>query len=65
MSHAKVSVGGYEVPLIGIPEDATTQECDRCHDRFPLQELRMTSSGGAFYCVGCYLAEERKEVMWK
>jgi len=28
--HATVKVGGYEVPLIGVPVDATQQECSRC-----------------------------------
>jgi len=28
--HAMVKVGEYEVPLIGIPKDATLEQCQGC-----------------------------------
>jgi len=51
MKHATVTRDGYEVPLIGIPAEATLQECDCCHDIFPLREVELTDRG--ILCKKC------------
>jgi formylmethanofuran dehydrogenase subunit E len=45
MKHATIEKDGYKVPLIGIPPDAVLQECDLCHDLFPLREVEVTDAG--------------------
>jgi formylmethanofuran dehydrogenase subunit E len=42
---------GFRVPLIGIPPEAVLQECDCCHDSFPM--LRMELRGGQMLCEKC------------
>ena len=37
--HATVEREGFRVPLIGIPPGAVLQECDCCHQEFPLKEV--------------------------
>lgn len=53
MRHATIELGGYLVPLIGVPRDATSEACDGCLRRFPL--LKVTFDGGEFLCPGCLL----------
>jgi hypothetical protein len=54
--HAMVTRDGYEVPLIGIPAEATLQECDLCHGGpFPIRELEF--NGSQMLCEKC-----RKEI---
>lgn len=33
------------IPLIGIPPEATLQECALCHDQFPLQQIQFDEHG--------------------
>lgn len=40
--YATVEREGFQVPLIGIPAEAVLQECDGCHDEFPIRELEMS-----------------------
>jgi hypothetical protein len=49
--HATIKVGGYSIPLIGIPTDACLQECDLCHDEFGL--LQVEWSGVQMLCHRC------------
>lgn len=51
MKHAEVKVDGMLIPLIGIPPDATLEECDLCHDIKPIWEL--TFNGQQFLCERC------------
>jgi formylmethanofuran dehydrogenase subunit E len=51
MKHATVTRDGYEVPLIGIPPEATLQACDRCNRLFPLREVELTDRG--ILCKQC------------
>lgn len=51
MKHAQVKVDGMLIPLIGIPPDATLEECDLCHDLKPIWEL--TFNGKQFLCERC------------
>lgn len=53
MKHASVRVAGYVIPLIGIPRDATMNECDLCHDVFHIQDLKVNESGNQVLCKKC------------
>jgi formylmethanofuran dehydrogenase subunit E len=50
--HAMVERDGFKVPLIGIPPDAVLQECDLCHDEFPMRQLEITDNGQVL-CEKC------------
>jgi len=52
MNHATVKLGDYLIALIGIPEDAALEQCDLCHDLFPLWEITI-SLHGLFFCEHC------------
>ncbi len=43
--HAIVEREGFKVPLIGIPKAAMLEECDLCHQTFPLREMEIQPSG--------------------
>ncbi len=49
--HATVKVGGFEIPLIGLPTHCTLGECDLCHDYFGLTDI--TYTGKQFLCAKC------------
>ena len=49
--HATAHRDGHDVPLIGIPPEATLEECDLCHDRFPLREIEF--NGRQNLCKKC------------
>jgi formylmethanofuran dehydrogenase subunit E len=49
--HATVRVGGFEIPLIGLPKSSTLEECDLCHDEFHLTEIEY--NGKQFLCERC------------
>lgn len=49
--HATVKTGGYEVPLIGIPKEATTDVCDACGHWFNFSDLKFTD--GQLECPKC------------
>lgn len=51
--HASIRLGGFTIPLIGVPQDATLQECDCCHDIFPIQDIEIV--GTQLLCVKCRL----------
>lgn len=42
---------GFRVPLIGIPPSAVLQECDLCHEEFPIREMEF--SNGQMLCKKC------------
>jgi len=50
--HATVKVGEYTVPLIGVPEDATQQECETCGQSFHISEIELAANGKAC-CKRC------------
>jgi len=52
MNHATVPFHGFNVPLLGIREDETLQECEDCHDEFCLLQTRL-SEDGHFRCDKC------------
>jgi len=43
MKYAKVRIGEYEIPLIGIPEGAALEECDCCHETIGLSDAIFTT----------------------
>lgn len=43
--HATVKIGDYTIPLIGVPESASLEECDLCHDTFPLRVMVLSEAG--------------------
>lgn len=49
--YAYVEREGFRVPLIGIPAAAVLQECDLCHDEFPLKEMELV--GAQALCPRC------------
>lgn len=49
--HATVLKDGYEVPLIGIPPDATDDICESCKRKFHLSKLIWT--GKQLLCSEC------------
>ena len=51
MKHATVAVGGYEIPLIGVPQDAVLEECQCCGDRFGMSTVELI--GTQFLCARC------------
>ncbi len=53
MDHAKVKIGEFEIPLIGIPPSATEYECDLCHDIYPVDMLKLNVEGNQFLCKKC------------
>lgn len=51
--YATVEREGFTVPLIGIPADAVLDECECCHNVFPIRELMLNADGKAYYCLKC------------
>lgn len=49
--HAIVETQGFKIPLIGIPPDAMLEECELCHDQFPLNKVELTD--GQMLCAKC------------
>ena len=58
--HAKVERDGFKVPLLGIPPDAVLQECELCHNEYPLRDVEMSKSG-QILCNKCLAAESANE----
>ena len=52
-SHATVILDGKAIPLIGIPRDATLQECHLCHDVFHISQIVLDGKGVP-YCRKCH-----------
>lgn len=42
MKHAEVKIGEFTIPLIGVPRNATLEECDCCHEIIVLSEAVIT-----------------------
>ena len=53
--HALVEREGFKVPLLGIPPDAVLQECELCHNEYPLRDVEMSDSG-QILCNKCRAA---------
>lgn len=51
MKHATVPRDGFVVPLIGIPEAATVEQCDLCGEDIPLRQSIFT--GSQILCPRC------------
>lgn len=51
MKHAKIKIGEYEIPLIGIAPVEVLEECDLCHDLFSIQIIELTNK--QFLCPKC------------
>ena len=66
MTHATAIRDGFKVPLIGIPEDASLEECDLCHDLFPFEKIKWT--GCQMLCEKCNRPEmpsgESLKALW-
>ena len=43
---------GFRVPLLGLAESETLNECADCHDRFDLLQIRLNQDG-RFRCDTC------------
>lgn len=56
MKHATVKLGDYTVPLIGIDENATKEQCDECKKVKHLSTIRITDQG-RFQCLICQAKE--------
>lgn len=54
--HAIVEREGFKVPLLGIPPDAVLQECELCHEEYPLRDVEMSATG-QILCKKCRVAE--------
>lgn len=52
MKHATVKIGDYTVPLIGIAQDATQQDCAKCKKLFHLSEIKLSERGEPL-CLKC------------
>jgi hypothetical protein len=53
VQHATVKISGFEVPMIGIPRDATEQQCDLCHDYYHISGLQWNKAGTQLLCPNC------------
>lgn len=51
MSDAWIQYGKFKVPLLGIPESAVLDDCDLCHDTWPIRELHWV--GPKLLCRKC------------
>ncbi len=53
MKHATVRIGEYTVPLIGVPKDATRDECSGCKRMFYIGDL-IVDGDFKLLCKTCY-----------
>ena len=51
-NHALVEREGFKVPLIGISPDAVLQECELCHNEYPMRDVEITGCG-QILCKKC------------
>jgi len=58
--HPTVKIGEYTIPLIGLPRDATLQECESCHRQFYIGDIIFT--GKKFLCVRCQQRKNKNAV---
>lgn len=52
MKHAATTRYGYTVPLIGIPANATDEQCSRCKQYVHLREIVLDEHGNPI-CLKC------------
>jgi hypothetical protein len=52
MKHATVKVGGYTIPLIGVPVASTQQQCVGCKQSFHLTQITLDENGQP-WCLWC------------
>ncbi len=45
-----------EMPLIGVPLQASLEECDLCGDTFSLSDVTLT--GAQFLCASCKIGNK-------
>jgi hypothetical protein len=57
MKHARVKLGEFAVPLIGVPVKEGVETCDGCGKQFPFQEIEFT--GESWLCAAC-----KKQTEW-
>lgn len=53
MKHATVKIGDYTIPLIGIGESATQDNCDKCGTLIHITELQFQADGVTLLCKKC------------
>jgi hypothetical protein len=41
MKHATVKIGEYTVPLIGVPQNATEETCDKCGKKCHIGDMTL------------------------
>lgn len=58
MASAFVPFHGFRVPLIGMPDDESLQECEDCHDEFDMMQVRI-SQDGHFRCDLCSQSDSK------
>jgi hypothetical protein len=51
VKHAIIKLGDYTIPLIGVDQNATLEQCDLCHDIFSIQAVCLT--GTQILCAKC------------
>ena len=52
MKHAHVKIDGVDIPLIGIPKEATMEMCVECGTPTHLQNIRLVLNGDP-WCIWC------------
>ena len=55
VKHATVIRDGFKVPLIGIPEDAVLEKCDRCGKTIELSKAKLQDD--KILCPDCLKPE--------
>lgn len=60
MNHATVTRDGYTVPLIGIPERATDEQCSRCKQYVHLREIVLDEHAKPI-CLKCLTNNPKEE----
>ena len=60
MKHATVKLGEHQIPLIGVPPDATDQKCEKCGKVVHLSDSNL--QGNKFLCGECLKQAGQKQV---
>lgn len=55
--HATVKIDGMDIPLIGVPEAATEEECEKCHQRVHITKCSLQE--GKMVCDACRGNDEK------
>ncbi len=53
MKHATVRIGEYTVPLIGVPKNASRDECSKCKRMFYIGDL-IADANFKLLCKTCH-----------